>query len=85
MRFLESIINMKLNSIRKDELLQLARQYQVQLTPNEAEKICQTLRGKNYNLFHPEQRRYVVSQIAGIVGNERAAQIEQIFLSFTGR
>lgn len=85
MRFLESIINMKINSIRRDELLQLAKQYGVTLSASEADQICQALRGKNYNLFHPDQRKVVVNKISEIVGIDRARQIEQIFLSFTGR
>ena len=85
MRFLESIINMKLNNIRRDELLGLARQYGIPLTPAEAESICQELRGQNYDLFNPEQRKGVIKRLELIVGSQRASQIEQLFLSLTGR
>ena len=85
MKFLESIINMKLNNIRRDELLGLARQYGIALTPAEAESICQELRGKSYDLFNPEQRKGIVRRLEGIVGRQRASQIEQLFLSLTGR
>ncbi|WP_042345904.1 DUF2624 family protein [Bacillus massiliigorillae] len=85
MRFLESIINMKINNIRRDELMSLAQQHGVVLTLTEADRITEVLRGKNYNLFNGEQRRHIVSKIAAIIGNDRAMQIEQIFLSFTGR
>lgn len=85
MKFLESIVNMKLNSIRSRELMQLARQYGITLTPEEAEAISQKLRGKNYNLFDPNQRKTIIHQISAIVGTNRASQIEQIFLSMTGR
>lgn len=84
-KFLESIINMKLNSIRKDELMGLAQQYGVSLTVKEAELICQELRGKNHNLFNPEERKKVMAKISNIVGQQRANQIEQLFLSLTGR
>ncbi len=85
MKFLESIINMKLNNIRRDELLGLARQYGIALTPAEAESICQELRGKNYDLFNPEQRKGIVRRLEEIVGRQRASQVEQLFLSLTGR
>jgi len=85
MKFLESIVNMKLNSIRGNELMQLARQYGITLTPEEAAAISQKLRGKNYNIFDPNERKYVINQISTIVGTNRANQIEQIFLSMTGR
>lgn len=85
MRFLESIINMKINNIRRDELMSLAQQHGVLLTLAEADRIAQELRGKNYNLFNVEQRRHIVNKIATIIGNDRALQIERIFLSFTGR
>lgn len=84
-KFLESIINMKINNIRKEELMNLAKQHGVVLTLSEADRIAQELRGKNYNLFNGEQRRYLVSKIATIIGNDRAMQIEQMFLNFTGR
>ncbi|MGN1401668.1 MAG: DUF2624 family protein [Bacillus sp. (in: firmicutes)] len=85
MKFLENIINMKLNSINSHELMGLARQYGIALTTQEAEQIAYMIRGKNYNLFHPEQRRMIVQQLTGIVGSQRAMQIEQLFLSMTGR
>lgn len=85
MRFLESIINMKLNNIGRDELMGLAKQHGVSLTPDEAARISRELRGKNYNLFNVEQRKHVMNQIAAIIGRDRAKQVEQIFLSFTGR
>ena len=85
MKFLESIINMKLNSIRPDELLGMAGQYGIKLTFEEAQAVSMELRGKNYNLFNPDQRAYVVNKIAGIIGSERALQIESLFLSMTGR
>ncbi|WP_050615793.1 DUF2624 family protein [Bacillus testis] len=85
MKIIESIINMKLNGIQRDELLSLAHQYRVTLTPEEADQVCRLLRGKNYNLFNVGQRRMVVQQIAEVVGRDRAEQIEQLFLSFTGR
>lgn len=84
-KFLESIINIKLNAIKSGELFQLARQHGVSLTMSEAEQISQLLRGKNYNLFDPTQRKGIVNNIATIIGTSRASQIEQLFLSLTGR
>ncbi|MGM9926645.1 MAG: DUF2624 family protein [Bacillus sp. (in: firmicutes)] len=85
MKFLESIINMKLNGIQGHELKQIAKQYGVFLSSEEAEAIAFKLRGKNYNIFNPTQRKEVVNQISAIVGTNKAKQIENVFLSMTGR
>ena len=85
MKFLENLVNMKLNSIRRGDLLQLAKQNGIALSPAEADQIAMELNGKNYNLFNDSHRNMILNKISGIVGNERAKQIEYVFLKLTGR
>ena len=84
-KFLESLVNMKLNSIKRAELLQLAKQNGIALSPAEADQIAMELYGNNYNLFNDSHRNMILNKIAGIVGIERAKQIEFVFLKLTGR
>ena len=85
MKFLESIVNMKLNTIKRADLLQLAKQNGIVLSSAEADLIVMELQGKNYNLFNDKHRTIILSKIASIVGTERARQIEHVFLKLTGR
>ena len=85
MKFLENLVNMKLNNIRRGELMQLAKQNGIALSPAEADQIAMELNGKNYNLFNDSHRNMILNKIAGIVGIERAKQIEYVFLKLTGR
>ena len=85
MKFLESIVNMKLNTIKRSDLLQLASHHGLALTNAEADQIVLEIRGKNYNIFNERQRKTVVKKITAIVGPERANHIEQLFLALTGR
>jgi len=84
-KFLESLVNMKLNTIKRTDLLQIASQNGIALSTTEADQIVKELYGKNYNLFNNKHRNIVLAKIAGIIGDDRAQQIEQVFLSLTGR
>lgn len=84
MKFFEIIVNQKINHIKPNELLQLAKQYNVTLTPQEANHISQLLVGKGINIFDPQQREKLIQQIAKITGLSKAKQMEQIFHQMIG-
>ena len=54
------------------------------LTQNEAVQISQLLAGQNINIFDARQRQTLIGRIAGIIGMNRAKQIENIFYQLTG-
>lgn len=85
MKFLESLVNMKLNTIKRADLLQLAKQNGIALSTAEADHIVVELNGKNYNLFNDKHRNIILNKISAIIGIERAKQIEHVFLKLTGR
>lgn len=84
MKLIEMVVNHKMNTIKPEELLALAGQYQVSLTQSEAAQISQLLVGKNINIFDARQRQTLIGRIAGIIGMNRAKQIENIFYQMTG-
>lgn len=84
MKLIEMVVNHKMNHIKPDELLALAGQYQVSLTQSEAVQISQLLAGQNINIFDARQRQTLIGRIAGIIGMNRAKQIENIFYQMTG-
>lgn len=84
MKLIEMVVNHKMNHIKPEELLALAEQYQVSLTKSEAVQISQLLAGQNINIFDARQRQTLIGRIAGIVGMNKAKQIENIFYQLTG-
>lgn len=84
MKLIEMVVNHKMNTIKPEELITLAGQYQVSLTHSEAVQISQLLVGQNINIFDARQRQTLIGRIAGIIGMNRAKQIENIFYQMTG-
>ena len=85
MKFLESLVNMKLNTIKRADLLQLAKQNGIALSSTEADQIVMELHGKNFNIFNDKHRNIILNKITAVIGIERAQQIEYVFLKLTGR
>ena len=83
MKLFEMMVNHKMNQIRPDELLSLARQHHVTLTPKQAEDISALLAGKNINIFDIRQRQNVLGQIAQVAGAGTARDIENLFNKLT--
>ena len=84
MKLIEMVVNHKMNNITPDELLTLAGEYQLSLTQNEAVQISQLFAGQKINIFDARQRQTLIGRIAGIIGMNRAKQIENIFYQLTG-
>ncbi|WP_019154532.1 DUF2624 domain-containing protein [Robertmurraya massiliosenegalensis] len=83
MKIFQKIINHKINSITGKELLKYGKQFQVSITNEQANKIAAHLRGRNVNIFNDDERTKVISEIAKIVGPDKANEINRIFVSFT--
>ena len=83
MKLFEMMVNHKMNQIRPDDLLSLARQHQVTLTQKQAEDISALLFGKNINIFDIRQRQNVLGQIATVAGTGTARDIENLFNKLT--
>lgn len=82
LKIFQKIINHKINSITGKELLKYGKQFQVSISNEQANTIAAHLRGKNVNIFNDDERKKVISEIAKIVGPEKANEINRIFVSF---
>lgn len=82
MSIFQSIINHKINTISGEELLKYAKQFNISVNRQQANKIAEYLRGKNVNIFDDAQRTALIKQIAKIVGPETAKEVNKLFMSF---
>ncbi|NMD71872.1 DUF2624 domain-containing protein [Bacillus sp. DNRA2] len=82
-KIFENIINYKLKTITRDELLKYANQFNVNLSKNQAELIAQYLRSTTLNIFNDTERAQVIKEIAKIAGPETAKEINKLFITFT--
>jgi hypothetical protein len=83
MKFFEMMINHKINNITPDELLRLARQYDVYLTADQATVVSSLVAGKYINVFNTEERQRIISKIADATGLATAGELERIFKQLT--
>jgi len=83
LKIFQKIINHKINSITGRELLKYGKQFQISITNEQAEQIAAHLRGKNVNIFNDGERKNLINELANIVGNEKANEINRLFVSFT--
>jgi hypothetical protein len=84
MRLLEHIINNKLNKITREDLLKYAKQYNIQITNVQADRIVGLIRGKNLNIFDSSERARLIKEVAKITDPATAKKINQLFLQLTG-
>ena len=83
MKFLENIINMKINGITGRELMKYGRQFDIHVTEKQAETIASFVRGKNMNIFNDRDRAKVIKEIAKVAGPETAKKVNRLFLDLT--
>jgi Protein of unknown function (DUF2624). len=83
MKFLENIINMKINGITGKELRKYGRIFNIPISEKEAEQIAAYLRGKNIDIFNERQRSGVIREIARIAGPETARQVNRLIIEWT--
>jgi transcriptional/translational regulatory protein YebC/TACO1 len=82
-KIFESIINHKINTITADELLKYADQFNIAVTRQQAKKIAEYLRGKNYNIFDISQRAMLIKEIAKAAGPDTAREVNKLFTQLT--
>ncbi len=83
MKFLENIINMKINGITASELIKYGKQFDIHVTREQAEKIAAYVRGKNIDIFNNRYRAKVIKEIAIVAGADTAKKVNQLFLELT--
>ena len=83
MSIFQKIINHKVNGISGKELFNYAQQFQIQVSPEDANKVANYLRGKNFNIFDPNQKVMIINEIQKITSPQIAQQVENLFTSLT--
>ena len=83
MKLIENFINHKISTITGDELLKFARQFQLEVTKEQAEKIAAYLRKKQINMFNTRERVQLIKEIAKVSGPEVAKEVNRLFVMFT--
>ncbi len=85
MRIFENIVNHKISTITADELLKYAAQFQISISPSQAEKIAQYLRSTKANIFDAKERAAIIKEIAKIAGPETAKNVNKLFQQFSSQ
>lgn len=80
MKLLQNVINHKINTISQGELMKYAGQYQVSLTPAQADSIVKSVKGKNIDIFNDAKRSRLVKELARVIGPSKAKEINGLFL-----
>jgi Protein of unknown function (DUF2624) len=80
MKLLQNVINHKINTINRSELLKYASQYNISLTAKQADAIVVSVKGKNINIFDDQSRSKLVKELAKSIGPTKAKEINQLFL-----
>jgi CheY-specific phosphatase CheX len=83
MKIFENVINHKINNMTTEELMKYAKQFQIDVTEEQASKIASYLSGKKFNIFDAEERRQLIREIAKTTDVETAKKVNQLFLLFT--
>ncbi|OIU70578.1 DUF2624 domain-containing protein [Rossellomorea aquimaris] len=80
MKLLQNVINHKINTINRAELLKYANQYNISLTTKQADAIVDKVKGKNINIFDDAGRSKLVKELAKVIGPSKAREINQLFM-----
>ncbi|MDQ0213896.1 hypothetical protein J2S13_000290 [Oikeobacillus pervagus] len=83
MKFIHSFVNNKINSISSDDLLKYSKAFNISLTTDQAEKICDHLSRSKINIFDDSERTQLVKDVAKIAGPKTAREINRLFVLFT--
>lgn len=80
--FILQMVNHKLNTITKDELIQLAKQYQFKITENQARKIITILRSEVINVTNLKQRERILGKIKQQVDTQTERKMNEMLKQY---
>ncbi|WP_112181331.1 DUF2624 family protein [Paraliobacillus zengyii] len=81
--FIKQMIEKKLKNISKKELLSYAKQYRINLTDIQADKIVKFLHNNDLNPLDKSDRVIMLKKLAQITDLETAQQAQQLFNQIT--
>ncbi len=80
--FIIQMVNHKLNTIKKEELMQLAKQYHFTINDNQAEKIIAILRSETINVTNMQQRERILAKIKQQVDAKTEKQMNEMLKQY---
>lgn len=83
MQLIKNMVNYKVNMISAEELMKYAKQFEFQISPDQAHNIAHYLKGKNYDIFDNGTRTKIIREIAKIAGPQTARDLNKLFIEFT--
>ncbi|NEU30705.1 DUF2624 domain-containing protein [bacterium LRH843] len=80
---IQQLVNQKVNSLTADELMQLARQHQISLTPDQSRKVVSILRSEQINVANQAQVNHILYRLQTEVDSHVSAVIKQLLGQFS--
>ncbi|TWI57771.1 DUF2624 family protein [Halalkalibacter nanhaiisediminis] len=80
--FMQQLVNHKINSLTKDELLQLARQHQITLNLDQAQKVITILRSEDINIANQEQVNRILHRLQTNIDPYVSSVVNQLLKQF---
>ncbi|OIJ16125.1 hypothetical protein BKP35_03875 [Anaerobacillus arseniciselenatis] len=80
--FIIQMVNHKLNTINKNELLQLAQQHQFNITENQAKSIITILRSETIDVTNQKQRDRLLAKLKRQVDAKTAKQVNEMLSQY---
>ncbi|CAM3107397.1 DUF2624 family protein [Sporolactobacillus spathodeae] len=77
--FIQQIVNQRVNQVTAAELYEQAKQLNLPLQLEQAERLAEQVHGKNIDLFHPEGQNEMIAILSSEVGAETAHALFQRF------
>ncbi|MBM7650022.1 hypothetical protein JOC78_003006 [Bacillus ectoiniformans] len=82
MKLIQHMINQKAQAITGKELLKYAKQLNIPLSEDEAEKVAACVRKRRVDLFNEKERAQLLREIAKATSPQTARQINRVFSMF---
>ncbi len=80
--FIIQMVNHKLNTINKNELMQLAQQHQFNITENQAKNIIAILRSETIDVTNQKQRDRLLAKLKRQVNAQTAQQVNEMLSQY---
>ncbi len=80
--FILQMLNHKINTIKKDELIQLANQNNINLTENQAKKIVAILRSEMIDIQNLAQRKRLLAKIKQQLNSKTERQMSELLKQY---
>ncbi|MCM3712858.1 DUF2624 domain-containing protein [Halalkalibacter oceani] len=80
---MQQLVNNKVNSLTPSELLQLAKQYQIPLTSEQADKVIAVLRSEDIDVANQAQVSRMIHRLQTEVDSHVSGVIQQLLQQFS--